>query len=581
MLGRVRRISLLVAVMFGAIHAWGGRFAMNADGISYLDIADAYVRGDWQAAVSSVWSPLYSWLLAVGLSVLSPTPYWEFPAVQLVNFAIFLGALASFDFFVRQLLRSRREQADRATFDTRVRLPEWTFLAAGYALFTWSSLNLIGVSLVTPHMTVAALLYLATGLLLRIRLQPEEWHSFVLLGTVLGLAYLARSPMLLLALIFLGLALLARPRDPRGRGLLLRVGVASAVFLVVAGVNAVPLFLIKGRLPFGDFAKLNYALWVNRYPTQHWQGEPPGSGTPRHPTRRLFAKPAVFEFAGPIGGTYPVWFDPSYWYEGVTPRFDLAGHAGVLLRSVQIESARDALSHWLPSVAICALTGYYARRKGWLSWGDVAPYGSLLVPSVAAFGMFAPVQLIDRYIGGFVPLIWLGVLSGVAVTAGPGAKRTAAGLALGVFALHVMMTVPGTLKDAYQAARDLVGGGRLASANVQWQVADGLRQMGLQPGGKVAVVGSGWNAYWARLARVQIVAEIPVRAAEDFWAADEQMKQLIMGSLARVGAEIVVASPRVLPRSGDTAGDLVAMGWRRVGATEYLSLTIRSRGRQK
>ena len=95
------------------------------------------------------------------------------------------------------------------------------------------------------------------------------------------------------------------------------------------------------------------------------------------------------------------------------------------------------------------------------------------------------------------------------------------------------------------------------------------------------MVGSGWNAYWARLARVRIVAEIPVGAAEDFWAADEQMKQLIMGSLARVGAEIVVVSPRVLPRSGTAAGDLAAMGWRRIGTTEYLSLTIGSRGRPK
>lgn len=144
----------------------------------------------------------------VYLSVLKPTPEREFPAVNLMNFAIYLGALSSFDFFIRQLLGYRREHAAKASFEEPVRLPDWVLLAVGYTIFIWSSLNLIGVSVATPHMTVAALVYLATGLLLGIHLHPGGWHSFVLLGIVLGFAYLARSPMFLLAFAFLGLAML-------------------------------------------------------------------------------------------------------------------------------------------------------------------------------------------------------------------------------------------------------------------------------------------------------------------------------------------------------------------------------------
>ena len=34
---------------------------MISDGVSYLDIGDAYFRGDWKAAVNAYWSPVYSW----------------------------------------------------------------------------------------------------------------------------------------------------------------------------------------------------------------------------------------------------------------------------------------------------------------------------------------------------------------------------------------------------------------------------------------------------------------------------------------------------------------------------------------
>ena len=43
----------------------------------------------------------------------------------------------------------------------RVTLPEWALVALGYTLFIWSSLSLIKISVVTPDMCVAALVYLA------------------------------------------------------------------------------------------------------------------------------------------------------------------------------------------------------------------------------------------------------------------------------------------------------------------------------------------------------------------------------------------------------------------------------------
>src|SRR5690606_16359423 len=59
------RVFWLFGIVMAALHAWAAAqaYSMNADGIAYLDIGDAYMRGDWDVAVNPVWSPLYSWII--------------------------------------------------------------------------------------------------------------------------------------------------------------------------------------------------------------------------------------------------------------------------------------------------------------------------------------------------------------------------------------------------------------------------------------------------------------------------------------------------------------------------------------
>ena len=53
----IRVLCWLVALSLGALQAWALRFPIGEDGVSYLDIADAYLRGDWHNAFSAYWSP--------------------------------------------------------------------------------------------------------------------------------------------------------------------------------------------------------------------------------------------------------------------------------------------------------------------------------------------------------------------------------------------------------------------------------------------------------------------------------------------------------------------------------------------
>jgi hypothetical protein len=67
----------ILAVLLGAIRAWASRDANNPAGIAYMDLADAYMRGDFANAINGYYGPLYPLLLGPALTILKPDPAWE------------------------------------------------------------------------------------------------------------------------------------------------------------------------------------------------------------------------------------------------------------------------------------------------------------------------------------------------------------------------------------------------------------------------------------------------------------------------------------------------------------------------
>jgi hypothetical protein len=43
-------------VLLGLVHSWMSRYAMNPDGMSYLDLGDSFFQRDWAHAVNAWWS---------------------------------------------------------------------------------------------------------------------------------------------------------------------------------------------------------------------------------------------------------------------------------------------------------------------------------------------------------------------------------------------------------------------------------------------------------------------------------------------------------------------------------------------
>jgi hypothetical protein len=116
-------------------------------------------------------------------------------------------------------------------------------------------------------------------------------------------------------------------------------------------------------------------------------------------------------------------------------------------------------------------------------------------------------------------------------------------------------------QDAEVIAADS-GPGRPPADNVL--IARELRASGLMPGDKVAIAGYGFAAFWARLARLQIVAEIRPADLSGFWSAPSERKALVLAALADSGATALVAEPPENP-----PGSLDS-GWRMLGNTGYL-----------
>jgi hypothetical protein len=549
---QVRVLFWCVALVLGGLHAWAAAKSnsMNPDGIAYLDIGDAYLRGDWNMAINRYWSPLYSWILGLVMHFLHPSIRWEFPVVHIINFLVYVFALICFEFFWVRLIRWHKA---RSSEDASATFPEWTWLALGYSLFLYSALNLIKIWSVTPDMLVAAIVFLAAGLIVRIRAGAATRRTFALLGTVLGVGYLAKAAMFPLAFIFLATSVFS-VGDLRRATML--VPVALAFFLLIAGPYIAVLSFAKGGLTFGDTGKLMYAWHVNGVAHPHWQGEVLGAGTPIHPSRKVFESPAIYEFGRASGGTYPISYDPSYWYEGVTPHFELRGQVKVLLSSM--EYYFDLFVRQQGGLIVCVLILYFLiREQRPLISHKLLQESGLAILALLSLGMFAFVHVQPRYIGAFVVLLWADIFARLNLPASWKSRRLLSYVGAIMLSVLLMNIVAFNL----EGFRDLTGFGKVSQvtnshhrAPPRWPgaVAEDLHRLGIRSGDKVAVIGYAFDSFWARLARVQIVAEILDGQADQFWLGEPSLQSRVFQAFGASAAKAIVAErvPNYVTPSG-------------------------------
>jgi 4-amino-4-deoxy-L-arabinose transferase-like glycosyltransferase len=572
---RVAAIACLVSCCLVVLDLWDSRNLFDPEGITFLDMADAYRRGDWRAALIGLWSPLYPWLLALMMIFFNPSAQWEFTAVHALNFFIYLVALASFSVFMREFLRANKDTAANG------RLPDWSWLVLGYSLFTWSTIRLMPLHLPEPDSIVCALVYLIFAMLYRIRMGAVTWGESIFLGVLLGLGYLSKAVMFPMAFVFGGVALILAGRSAKK---LSKILVAFSVFLLLSLPYIVVLSDANERWMFSDAGRLNYVYRVNQVNLIHWQGEESVHGAPIHPTRKIYDNPPMYEFGTPFKVTYPPWYDPSYWNEGVKMTADLQRQLSLIIGNTK------ALLMFLadsPGPAVPNQPAYYylgdivGKTIGTLltlfcvmiltNLGRVSVFRRIsehwfvLVPIGAVLGAYSLLNYEGRYIAAYVVVLWMVLFQSVAIPYSEESKRIFTAILTSAALITVIILAAGTGRAVLHAARYFMNGNTeapfLQSGYTDWKVAKYLHNAGLRAGEPVGAVGWTLNAYWARMARVHIVAEVPHKGARAFWSSDTAKRAVLMQLFQDVGAKAVVGK-------GVPVGS-APVNWQHIGDTDY------------
>jgi hypothetical protein len=314
--------ALVAAVVFciTADTIFDRNFPKNiSDGVAYLDIADAAAHGNPAALLNAYWSPGYPVALFVGLTILHPSPPRELAAIYAIDGMLGLIALCCLVYFVNGL---------PVPPDTggSFGLTRPMLLSVACVLFLVAVQREAGPEIMTPDLLLAACLWLGGGAFLRIA-HRQRIYDYAILALALAMAYFTKA--VALSLVIAAGVLLPFTGAHRNRALR-----GLAVYLLIVAALISPYFAklsaSKGRLTFGESGPLNYA-WIvdgadgpDRWHLQNDSSHGHARLALAHPARRLLRSPEVFEYASPIGGSFPTFDDPSYWDDGLKPVFYLA-----------------------------------------------------------------------------------------------------------------------------------------------------------------------------------------------------------------------------------------------------------------
>ena len=547
-----RLVCWIVCVGFALFEAWSQRRFINEDGVSYLDMSDALIQHNWHLLINPIWSPLYPLLIGIATWLMRPSAQWELLIVHALNFVIFLGALASFEFLMRQVITVLGRENGREDADSTARLPIWIWQLLGYCLFAWSTVGMIyAPRMITPDLLVAMFVYLDAGLLLNLRVSTKRSRTCVLLGLTLGLGYLAKAILFPMAFLLMVVAFFA---IGEWRKAVLPVAMTFLLFCAVAAPLFISMSMRVGRPSYSEVGNMNYAWHVNHFDLYFSSASGPPSYL-KHPMTLLHARPDVFGFREPLALTYPLRSDMQYWYAGAPAVFNprnqlrtIGKNLTVLFADVHIMP----LSGLIAGALILLLTGPNASwrlNKGLRSW-------PLFIPGVVGPCLYLLITVEPRYVAPFLILVLLGLFPGIFLhNPKDAAKRTA--ISTVVVATSVMVLT--ALLVVYHLAGFPPG----ENGELYVQVGQSLNRVGVRPGEDVAIIGdSSDGCRWARMARVRIVAQIFREDVADFWrASSPQVKAEVYDALARAGAKAVVAEETPPP---DEFAD-----WQKLGDTHY------------
>lgn len=517
-----RFLVYLVALGWGAMQAWNSRFELFfADSQQYFDIAYYFCQGEFAKTVSLYWSPLYSIVAALFLKLFLAPPYWQFFQFKLINLGILLATFFSFDFFFVQLYAYYSNVIVAADAERAV-IGKNTLLFCGYALLFLFSLAFGGVYQDTPDMLAAALLFLSSGLFLKLLVKPTKLVA-CLFGLSCGFGYLAKAVMFsLTALYLLLMSLLMVKRKA------VCLVLAAACFAFVAAPWVLTMSNKAGHFSIGESAKFVYINLVE-------DRDPVSAEGLIHPPPILHRDPLVREFGHEVPGTCPFLFDIAYWTQGAIAHVRTSDLVRVIVLNA-IYYVQTCL--YIPFLMVAAIT---IRTRSWpLPATSLWRSAPVLLPPIALCAQYALVSnlymttYVNRYFIAAFPMAILGILIATRVSKERFVKLPQRAAALTACLCLAIAFSSRFFYDFSECFRE--------RQHLWYNVATALKSSGIKYGDDVAILGCRIhrNSQFAEPEKLRILASI---WQEDlFWQQTEAQRREVLDIVRRAGARAVVYS---------------------------------------
>ena len=481
---------------------------------------------------------------------------------MIVQILLFACLAAAFTFFLRGLRHLRADAPNS-------HMAGGIFLVC--SLFSLAFHLKVYSTTYTPDLLVSALSFIALGLIARLLPRQRGYALGLALGIVLGIAYWAKAVMFPASLLLLALTYASRWMSKRPIGPVLVAAIAfAAVTLPLVAIQSKS----AGRATFGETGKLNFAWNVNGYQLHTgWRGKEPGSGTPIHPPRVISEDPVVLEFAEPGKGTFPLWYDPPLWHQGMQIRLSPPQIATALLRNVAV--ALPASLFWLfvtvPAVALGVSPAKTIRRF-------VIEYTPLWLWPVAIIAAYCMVAAETRYL---VPLSVAFVTTVLSLTPLESRRvRTVMLWQLGLIAAgSLWMLYTTTIRASARPVFD-------SRWSYEQRVADWLREHGLRDHDALAAVGISPvldSVLFAQPQRFQFVSWLKSPPLKEVvpqdWAntVDRWRKMNVAAVITKCGASEVALDPVASGKDPCTSTVPEWAGFERIPQTPHFVLLLRTR----
>ncbi|HEY9785981.1 MAG TPA: hypothetical protein V6D17_11305 [Candidatus Obscuribacterales bacterium] len=515
-------------------HTWSKQVGM--DTASYLEIADAVLRGDWKELFRSYWSPLFPLFIAL-LKGTAGAGSDELVVLEWAVFASFAFSLVAFLLFARQLLRLHDESDIGYGY---ISLTARQLKLVLLSIFLYCSLAISEISHKTPDPLATGVCLLALSVWLPMCRGKNSTPRSLLLGFLLGLSYWAKNfnlswapPMVLMLIVLRKQYKLEKTR----------LAALLVAFIVSVSALVIPISLVAGRFTFTDVGVSGaWSGQTGMRNVKHLALGANGRGPEfLHPTRIFSTNPTFYEFATPFDVSYPVFYAPHYWYEGVKYWIDWRHYLFELWNKILIYIVQ------LGAFVFVFLAFRFIGRSFPLSRERLILFSPDLIANLIGLALlfFMLEQAARYYPSTLIPLLSLLVAS----VKLPNTALCRRGVTAGAMFLIIVMMAGLSFKSlmvyyfyspAFAHAIDRAAktqGPPSPPVSGHVEIISALKNAGIKPGDRVARIGFG-DFYWAKGAGVKIVCESNDLA--DFWSSTPESRQVLYKKLKDFGVKAIV-----------------------------------------